>query len=685
MLRSINNSQLRKSAFVLCAILFLLTAVIEVCADGPLRRQGRALVDDDGPVLLKGFNVGNWLVQEGYLMHIDSAGFKSPSELHAKITDLVGGEAQAEEFYKAWRDAFFTEADVQALKAAGGNSFRIPFHYKDVFDPLARRPIPAGFRYLDSCVAWGRRNQVHMILDLHVAPGGQNYMEHSDVPAEPDKLFAGTAGDFDHYSKLTAEVWKAVADRYKADPYVAYDLINEPLVEDPSQHWRLEQVYRGITDSIRKVDKLHLIIAEGNWWGSWLQPVGARWDDNMAFSTHNYWTKVPDVKRSGQVDWSVAQNTPIWHGETGENSNVWYNIERRDLEAKGIGWSWWTWKKIEGISGGWTTRTIPGGYQAVVRYWQGTGDRPDAESALTALIDLAVSTRLDACRKNHDVFDALFRKDHHIIGIPYAGILRDIPEDPSTQSTRLKAAEYDMGTQGVAYSDSAFMSVSAQKDSAVQWNQGWSYRNDGVDVYMDWGVSEPFIGGTSPGEWVDFTVNVLAAGPFRIDLNASTPEPGRRVQLEVDGIRMGGDIAIPETGGWTNWTDVEGPILNLKAGRQILRVLFPVGQQNLRALTLVSLAPTRLAHSAPGAALPRLEFVACNPAPGGAWLSYRSPLVGDAEVVVMDLRGAVSGSWNVRVEAGDHAVFLPGAGVGSGLHTVAVSAGTLRCRGMLLR
>ncbi|MDB5104892.1 MAG: hypothetical protein JWP91_2581 [Fibrobacteres bacterium] len=665
--------------------LLVLAAASDMRADGPLRRQARALVDDDGPVLLKGFNVGNWLVQEGYLMHIDSAGYKSPSEFRAKVADLVGGQAQADQFFTAWRDDFFTEADVQALKAAGGNSFRIPFHYKDVFDPVARRPIPAGFKYLDSCVAWGRRNHVHMILDLHVAPGGQNPMEHSDVPAEPGKLFAGTAADFEFYAKLTAEVWKAVAERYKSETYVSYDLINEPLVEDPGQHWRLEQIHRRVTDSIRKADKTHLIIAEGNWWGSWLQPLGPRWDENMAFSTHNYWTRVPDVKRSGQVDWSVAQNTPIWHGETGENSNVWYNIERRDLESKGIGWSWWTWKKIEGISGGWTTTATPGGYQEVLRFWQGTGSRPDAENALAALMDLAASTRLDACRKNYDVFDALFRKDHHSVGIPYADRLRDIPEDPSSRSTRLKAAEYDMGTQGVAYSDSAFMSISIQKDSAVQWNQGWSYRNDGVDVYMDWSSGEPFIGGTSPGEWVDFTVNVLDSGPHRIDLNVSTPEPGRRIQLEVDGIRLGGDIAIPETGGWTNWTDVEGPTVDLKAGRRTLRVLFPVGLQNLRALTLVSLAPVVSMPVPRGTIRPGMEFLACNPVPGGAWLSYLGASDGNAEVVALDLTGSVTGRWTIKARAGANLVFLPGAGTEMGLAAVTVSAGKAHCRGMMMR
>src|SRR4051812_44312189 len=121
-------------AHALFACLLVLAAAADVRADGPLRRQGRALIDDNGPVLLKGFNLGNWLVQEGYLMNIDTAGFKSPSELRAKIADLVGGQAHADEFFTAWRDNFFTEADVQALKSAGGNSFRIPFHYKDVFD-----------------------------------------------------------------------------------------------------------------------------------------------------------------------------------------------------------------------------------------------------------------------------------------------------------------------------------------------------------------------------------------------------------------------------------------------------------------------------------------------------------------------------------------------------------------------
>lgn len=666
-----------RQPWIAAGLLWLLAAS-DPSAAGHLRRQGRQIVDDDGPVLLRGFNVGNWLVQEGYLMHIDTAGFKSPTELRAKVADLVGGAAKADEFFSEWRNSFFAEADVAALKAAGGNSFRIPFHYKDVFDPVARRAVPAGFRWLDSCVAWGRRHQVHMILDMHVAPGGQNPMEHSDVPAEPGRLFAGSAAEFEQYSRLTAEAWKAVADRYKAEPNVAYDLINEPLVEDPAQHWKLQQAFRRITDSIRTVDKTHLIIAEGNWWGSWLQPLGARWDGNMAFSTHNYWNKAPDVKRSGQIDWSVQQDVPIWHGETGENSGTWYNLERRDLEAKGIGWSFWTWKKIEGISGAYTTTATPGGYQSVLRFWRGQGERPDPENALQGLMDLAVSTRLEVCRKNHDVFDALFRADFHLKGVPYAGILKDVPEEGS-ESTRLRAAEYDMGAQGVAYSDSAFMTESMHKDSAVHWNQGWSWRNGGVDVYMDWSAWEPFVGGTSPGEWIDFTVNVVREGRYRIDFNASTPEAGRKIRVSVDGNPIGSDVQIPVTGGWTDWTEVTGPVASLKAGRQTLRVAFPVGSQNLRAVSLVSLEPAWARARRRSA----LSISALAPAPGGAWIRIASPAEGTATMEEYSLDGARTARWTLALKPGAHRHFLPGAG--TGLRALALTSGTERVVRMVMR
>jgi hypothetical protein len=39
-------------------------------------------------------------------------------------------------------------------------------------------------------------------------------------------------------------------------------------------------------------------------------------------------------------------NVPVWLGETGENSNVWFTEAISLLEKHNIGWSWWPLKKM---------------------------------------------------------------------------------------------------------------------------------------------------------------------------------------------------------------------------------------------------------------------------------------------------------------------------------------------------
>jgi aryl-phospho-beta-D-glucosidase BglC (GH1 family) len=110
--------------------------------------DGRNLVSPDGSVLhLKGTNLGNWLEQEGYMFHLDD-GPQSPREIEDLVNQLIGSE-DAAQFWKQYRDAYITEADIKFLHDTGLNSIRIPFHYK-FFVP----GDDEGFRLLDPVIRW---------------------------------------------------------------------------------------------------------------------------------------------------------------------------------------------------------------------------------------------------------------------------------------------------------------------------------------------------------------------------------------------------------------------------------------------------------------------------------------------------------------------------------------------------
>jgi hypothetical protein len=58
--------------------------------------EGKEIVDGNGKkLLLRGTNLGNWLVPEGYMWHLNNGGPESPREIEALITELVGPHLRA--------------------------------------------------------------------------------------------------------------------------------------------------------------------------------------------------------------------------------------------------------------------------------------------------------------------------------------------------------------------------------------------------------------------------------------------------------------------------------------------------------------------------------------------------------------------------------------------------------------
>ncbi len=127
--------------------------------------EGPHLVAPGGSkLLLKGINLGNWLVPEGYMFHFDSWPTSS-REIATLFNELVG-PIEVGRFWTTYRDQYIQEADIQFLKRAGFNSVRIPFD---------AGPLSEGreFDLLDRTIAWCRRAGLWVILDMHCAPGGQ--------------------------------------------------------------------------------------------------------------------------------------------------------------------------------------------------------------------------------------------------------------------------------------------------------------------------------------------------------------------------------------------------------------------------------------------------------------------------------------------------------------------------------
>src|SRR6266852_3338819 len=225
--------------------------------------RGKVIVSPDGkPLLLKGINLGNWLLPEGYMFKFKTT--NSPRLIQAAISELVG-EDEARQFWKTYRDNYITREDISFIKQSGFNSVRVPFSYRlFVSDGTIPRLEGPGYELLDRVVDWCRREGLYVILDMHAAPGGQTGDNIDDSFGYPF-LFESTESQ-----ALTVNIWRKIAARYKQEPtVVGYDLLNEPIAtyfDAAALNPKLEPLYRKIVAGIREVDKNHVVVLGGAQW-----------------------------------------------------------------------------------------------------------------------------------------------------------------------------------------------------------------------------------------------------------------------------------------------------------------------------------------------------------------------------------------------------------------------------------
>jgi len=532
-------------------------------SQGFLHRDNKKIVDGNGnEILLKGMGLGGWLVQEGYMLQT-SAFANAQWQIHAKISALIG-ETNTETFYQTYRNNYVRKIDIDSLASWGFNSLRLPMHY-NLFTTNTNPPnfINTGFDIIDSLLSWCEQNQIYLILDMHAAPGGQSDEPISDYnPANPSLWQSESNKD------LLVMIWRKIAERYKDKTWIGgYDLINEPKWELLPNNQPLRDLYIRLTDTIRVVDTNHILFIEGNWFATDFSGLFPPWDENMSYSFHKYWNGNNTSSIQYLLDLRNNTNIPLWLGETGENSNQWFVDCIELMKNNNIGWAWWPHKKISSIAGPLSATLLPA-YQNLLNYWTNGGTPPTSNTAYLALLAQAEMLKIENCKYQKDVIDAMFRQVNNTEIIPFAD--NQIPG-------KIHAVNYDMGKNLFAYSD-----VDFQNTGGGSYNSGYSYRNDGVDIQV---CSNPNsngynVGWTETGEWLKYTVNVNQSGTYSIQLNVAAPTAIGKIILALDGTGITSPLDVPATGGYQNWQDININNVWLPQGIHTLQTRFFFGDFN---------------------------------------------------------------------------------------------------------
>jgi len=278
------------------------------------------------------------------------------------------------------------------------------------------------------------------------------------------------------------------------------------------------------------------------------------WDHQWGF-LHNAGTAPVWVGEWGAV---LDDSLGSWSTSLRDRERQWFTTLKSYILSKGLSWTWWTWTPesadthgilkddYSGVNTAKLSQISAAMYPGFSSSGGGTPPPPPPPSG----------------------------------GSPYGGTARSVPGT-------IQVEDFDDGGEGVGYHDS---------DAT---NSGGQYRSTGVDIEAtsDAGGGSN-VGWLSPGEWLQYTVNVATAGTYDVTFRVASATTGGTLHLLSGGTNLSGSVTVPGTGGWQTWTSVTASGVPLSSGIQAIRLVFDSGSFNMNSLAF---ALTTASTPAPGA------------------------------------------------------------------------------------
>ncbi len=506
-------------------------------AEGFLHTRGEDIVDAQGQkVLLRGVGLGNWLLPEGYMWRFGKEADR-PRKIEQLVHDLIGPQ-NAAQFWSDFRQNYITQADIERIASLGFNSVRLPLDAR-LFLTEGQHPVyvDEGFQLLHNLVEWCRHAGVYVIIDMHAAPGGQTGQNIDDSAHDEPELFSEPRNQ-----ERLVGLWVRIATLYKDEPAVgAYDLLNEPLPERTGAATKykaqLEPLYRRITSAIRSVDKRHIITVEGADWANDWSVFSAPFDDNLLYQFHYYcWDRPDNLKSISQyLEQRKRLKAPIWVGETGEKDEAIYWGTTDYFEANNVGWAFWPWKKMETRNTPYSIKT-PEGWDAIMAYSRGGGNKPAQAEALKAFNGLLENIRLENCVFCPDVISALF---HRVPG-------------------RVEAENY--GHEGLNHS----YFVAERAGHANAYRKSEPVPVEPVEAQNRWTSAQAIR--LNAGEWTAYSLTSLEGHGYQPVVRAKPAETPAQFEVSVNDETQ--QVAISQPG----WVELKLRPVQFKKGRNRLQL-----------------------------------------------------------------------------------------------------------------
>lgn len=244
---------------------------------------------------------------------------------------------------------YASPSSVDYYQSKGFNLFRIAFLWESMQPALSGPLSQAELGYLDALVEYITGKGLYVALDIH------NFSTYNGL-----KVGAGLPVD------VFADLWARLAVHYRDNPFVIFDLMNEP---NNMLAQTVLDMNQAAIDAIRATGAKNVALVEGNAWSgasNWLSSssmLAGLVDplDNIVFSPHQYLDQYSSgtqpycqsstigVERIQAVtQWAREHKVRLLLGEFGAGANVTceaavtsmlgYMQQNADVWT---GWAWW--------------------------------------------------------------------------------------------------------------------------------------------------------------------------------------------------------------------------------------------------------------------------------------------------------------------------------------------------------
>ncbi|HEY2409319.1 MAG TPA: glycoside hydrolase family 5 protein, partial [Polyangiaceae bacterium] len=221
-----------------------------------------------------------------------------------------------------------TYADLSRIQAYGANVVRFSLNQQFWQDSAKGALYQA---YVDRAVKWCLSLGMDVILDLHwLTTAGQTTISDGNSPA----------------------FWTSVANKYKGDGRVIFELFNEPH-DIAASAWN--SAMGGMYSAVRNAGAQNLVLMGGLDWSYNLSQVQANLvsGTNIAYVTHPYSFKGNSPSAWDSAFGTFANTYPVIATEFGQanttpggylacDSSI-YTSMLSYFKTKGIGWTGWAW------------------------------------------------------------------------------------------------------------------------------------------------------------------------------------------------------------------------------------------------------------------------------------------------------------------------------------------------------